>query len=108
MNNKKAILIFASYIPSKSMSALKNSGIDTFHLLPTDLAEILDNIKIHSNLSDEELKKQLKPIFEWIRKIIKRKKKDYILVIENFSPRINYYLYDFIRRNKLILEDDIN
>ena len=107
-NKKKAILIFASYIPSKSMSALKNSGIDTFYLLPTNLAEIIDNIKFNSVLSDEEIKKQLEPVFCWIKNIVKRKKNDYILVIENFSIRINYHLYDFVKRNKLTLEEDIN
>ena len=90
--------------------ACENDNIYTFYLLPNKLAEIIEDIKMDiSNISDKELKEKLNPIFEWIKKITKRKdKKNTIIIIEQFPPKLNYYFYDFIKKNKLILGEDIN
>ena len=109
MKSKKAIFIFTSYIPTKSMAALKNSGINIFYLLPIELGEILENLKLdYQDIDEEILKKRLQPIFDWIIKTVDKDKKNWIIVFENFSIKINYYLYDFIKNNNLKLEEDIN
>ena len=105
---KKAILIFTSYIPAKTMAALRNDDTDVFYLLPNNLAEIIDDIKLNTTLEDKEIKEKLKPVFEWIKKTIKRDKKNSIIVMEQFPPKLNYYLYDFIKRNNYLLGEDIS